>query len=162
MENLPLDEQTAGTRFATDENVVVGDGGTFLRYTYAAEDYFQTMGIELLAGRHFEHDDHAVGDTRAIVSRSAAELLWPGEDPVGNLFRMVLDDLGPVDDIWMVGDNFDADVRGAGQVGIPGILVRKFHADAEIFCATLTDVIDVVNTDAAGSDATHNDGAGGK
>jgi predicted permease len=43
-------------------------------------DYFDTLGIQLLAGRAPAMDD----DHREIVlNRSTAELLWPGESPIG-------------------------------------------------------------------------------
>jgi putative ABC transport system permease protein len=46
-------------------------------------DYFEVMGIPLLAGRGFEPGDRAGGAPVAVLSRSVAETLWPGEDPVG-------------------------------------------------------------------------------
>jgi putative ABC transport system permease protein len=46
-------------------------------------DYFEVMGIPLLAGRGFEPGDRAGGAPVVVLSRSVAETLWPGEDPVG-------------------------------------------------------------------------------
>jgi FMN phosphatase YigB (HAD superfamily) len=50
---------------------------------------------------------------------------------------MVLDWIGPDSTVWMIGDNFACDVLGGLEVGLPGILVRKPHPEAPIFCATL-------------------------
>lgn len=51
-------------------------------------EYFQTMGIALLRGR-----DLAWTDSRqrpvALVNRTAAQRLWPGEDPIGKRFQYV-------------------------------------------------------------------------
>ena len=53
-------------------------------------DYLGTMGIPLLAGRAFDEGDDASGALVAVVSRSLADRLWPGADPVGRaLFRAV-------------------------------------------------------------------------
>jgi predicted permease len=47
-------------------------------------DFFTTMGIELLRGRAIETRDLGDGaDPVAVVSRGAAGLLWPGENPLG-------------------------------------------------------------------------------
>ena len=55
-------------------------------------EYFSVMGVPLLRGRTFTPDDGIVGSgsfatgrtiQRAVVSRRVAELLYPGEDPIG-------------------------------------------------------------------------------
>jgi len=51
-------------------------------------DYFQAMGIPLLAGRFFTPTDTASGQLAAIVNRKLAEHYWPGADPVGKRLRI--------------------------------------------------------------------------
>ena len=46
--------------------------------------------------------------------------------------------------IWMVGDNFEADVRGAEAVGIPAILARSTRKDAVYCCESLREVPDIL------------------
>jgi putative ABC transport system permease protein len=46
-------------------------------------DYFKTMGLPLLAGREFTPQDMIAKPWRAIISKRAAEQLWPGQDPIG-------------------------------------------------------------------------------
>ena len=51
--------------------------------------YFRTLGIPLLRGRAFEDTLEQDGAPRsAIVNRSFAERLWPGQDPLGQ--RVIL------------------------------------------------------------------------
>ena len=45
------------------------------------------MGISLLAGKLFERRADPTNDVTAIVSRAAANLLWPGENPIGQVLR---------------------------------------------------------------------------
>jgi putative ABC transport system permease protein len=45
--------------------------------------YFQTMGIPIVRGRAFDTNDRLGGPAVAIVSKKAADLLWPGEEPLG-------------------------------------------------------------------------------
>ncbi len=46
-------------------------------------DYFRAMGLPLLRGRTFTELDKIGEPWRIVVSQRLAELLWPGEDPVG-------------------------------------------------------------------------------
>lgn len=42
---------------------------------------------------------------------------------------------------WMIGDNFHADIAGAAKVGIPGILVRNSHPEAQHCFTELAHVV---------------------
>jgi putative hydrolase of the HAD superfamily len=53
------------------------------------------------------------------------------EKPHPAAYRCALEVAGDPAIRWMIGDNFKADVAGAEQAGIPAILVRKHHSDAE-------------------------------
>jgi len=46
-------------------------------------EYFETMGISVLAGRAFTEDDRPGAARVIIVSDSAARTYWPGENPLG-------------------------------------------------------------------------------
>jgi predicted permease len=87
VENVPLNEGLAGGRFRTGESAVDAEAGPLVRYTWAAGDYFTTMGIDVVTGRAFTRSDHTSDLGNVIISRSAAELLWPGEDPIGRLLQ---------------------------------------------------------------------------
>jgi putative ABC transport system permease protein len=89
IDNLPLEggsEQPIAVEgrpaevFALQRNVSV---------RRATPNYFRTMGIPLLAGRDFQLSDTAVKDSAsAVISKSMANLFWPGEDAVGKRFRI--------------------------------------------------------------------------
>ena len=83
IEDLPLNEGTPNGRVRTEQSAGDPEGGTLVSYTYAGGDYFATMGIDVLAGRGFTSADHISALGNVIISRSAADLLWPGEDPIG-------------------------------------------------------------------------------
>lgn len=46
-------------------------------------DYFPALGIRLLRGRLFTHDDDAHSQLVVIVNRQLARSYWPGQDPIG-------------------------------------------------------------------------------
>jgi putative hydrolase of the HAD superfamily len=60
------------------------------------------------------------------------------EKPHPEAFRAVLRAFDKATAVWMIGDNFKADIVGAESVGIPGILVRKVHKDARYYCTDLS------------------------
>lgn len=62
------------------------------------------------------------------------------EKPHPGAYQIVLDALPALREVWMVGDNIQADVQGAIKMGIPAILVRRYHAEARLFAETLYDV----------------------
>jgi predicted permease len=45
--------------------------------------YFQTLAVPLLKGRTFSEDDAGAAPGVAIVTRSFAQRIWPGQDPIG-------------------------------------------------------------------------------
>ena len=104
VENIPLNEGTSGVRFRTEGMPAEADAGTLLRMTWAAGDYFKAMGIDVVAGRPFDNNDHLSALKHVVISKSAATALWPGQDAVGKrVLRQGLQDwytvIGVVDDV---------------------------------------------------------------
>jgi len=104
VENIPLNEGTAANSFRTEDAPKEADGGKRLNYTYTAGNYFKTMSIALLRGRAFTSDDHLNAQQNVILSRNAADLMWPGKDPIGRRIQRAGDSLwftvvGVVDDV---------------------------------------------------------------
>ena len=108
VENVPLNEGTRGDRFQTEEAAGDADAAMPLNFTFADGNYFATMGISLLAGRAFTDADNVSELGNAIVSRTAANLLWPGQDPIGRRLRRVDQEaweavVGVVEDVLQYG-----------------------------------------------------------
>jgi putative ABC transport system permease protein len=57
-------------------------------YLVVSPDYFRSMGIPIVRGRAFTDLDAANGQSVGIVSESAAQYFWPGEDPIGQLTQV--------------------------------------------------------------------------
>ena len=67
------------------------------------------------------------------------------EKPHPRAFGGLLDELDHPKKIWMIGDNPEADVRGAEAAGIPAILVRGNPVDAERHRNDLSGIEELVN-----------------
>jgi putative ABC transport system permease protein len=56
-------------------------------FTPVSSNYFDVMGIRLLAGRMFNEADTATSTPVVVVNQTLARRLWPGEDPVGKRLK---------------------------------------------------------------------------
>jgi predicted permease len=114
VENVPLNEGTAGTRFRPEELANDPEAGSLLNFTFAAGDYFRTMGIAVRQGRGFRPSDHSSEPGNVVISSAAADLLWPGQDPIGRrLQRQGLDSWETV--VGVVEDVVQSNFRDAAQ-----------------------------------------------
>ena len=113
--NLPLDEGTGGGRWLT-ESMPADSTGTLLDQNWTAGDYFRAMGIKLLRGRTFTNDEAITPNTNIVVSRSAADRLWPGQEAVGRIVRRRLgNQMMTLNVVGVVADVKQDDWREAGE-----------------------------------------------
>jgi putative ABC transport system permease protein len=116
---LPLNHESSSSQVASSslEGAPV-DEWPLATANYVYPDYFETMGIELVAGRDFASMDGVDTQRVVIVNRSLAARLWPGEsalgqalligDPSGSMATSVI---GVVDDVQH--ESLDPDGVGA-------------------------------------------------
>ena len=118
------------------------------------KDYFKTLGLPLLSGRQFNEQDIVGKPWRAIISRRLANLLWPGQDPIGRtaiLWKGQGDNHAEI--IGVVGDmrerGLDTDptlavyfpAYGGGLDGTTHQLIIHTRSDPEQFNATLRAIV---------------------
>jgi putative ABC transport system permease protein len=81
---LPLNHEMISEQVAPPDMIgVPGEEWPLAMSNYVHPDYFETMGIELLAGRDFASTDGIDADRVAIVNRSLATRFWPDGNRVG-------------------------------------------------------------------------------
>ncbi|HEX5439075.1 MAG TPA: ABC transporter permease [Gemmatimonadaceae bacterium] len=135
---LPLDEG-AGSTFITTPRIEASHAeAPLVRNAGAGGAYFRTMGIKLLQGRLFERSEEENGIPNVIISRTAAKLLFPGEDPLGKKLRPADNDkqwytvVGVVEDVLL--DDFRR-TSPEPMVYLPGVslspayVVKSTRAD---------------------------------
>jgi putative ABC transport system permease protein len=75
----------------------------FLRSVFPG--YFETLGIPLMAGREVEAEDQPESPFVVILSQTAAQRLFPGEDPLGKTVELGLVPASrPMEVVGIVGD----------------------------------------------------------
>ncbi|HET9426044.1 MAG TPA: ABC transporter permease [Gemmatimonadaceae bacterium] len=84
--NIPLDEGTGSMR-VYPEGMSTAGAGIPLSFNFTGGDYFKAIGMRVLQGRAFTSDEAYTPNTSVILSRSAAEKLWPGQSAVGRRLR---------------------------------------------------------------------------
>ena len=65
-----------------------GDDSGFVNVQSIASDYFKTLRIGLLRGRSFTDHDRIGARRVAIINNAAAQLFFPGEDPIGKRIKI--------------------------------------------------------------------------
>lgn len=112
-------ERDPRVRFAAVANYLPLKGGNFtvaigldtqtwldwqidLRATSA--EYFSAMNIPLLKGRDFSSDDNSAERAVVILNRTAADRLWPGQDPLGKYVFIKWGERVPREVVGIVGD----------------------------------------------------------
>jgi putative ABC transport system permease protein len=87
----------------------------------ASPEYLRAMGILMLRGRGFTEQDNANAPLVALINRTAAQRIWPNEDPLGKRIR-----LGGIDNplrsiVGVVGDvnHYDLETAPGLQAYVP-------------------------------------------
>jgi len=145
--NIPLDENTPRIRVQVDGAAAEVEG-PLVSVNYTGGDYFKVMGIDVVQGRAFNRQEVSTPHTNVIVSRSAAEKLWPGREPLGQLLKPRM---GRAEQPWftvvgVVEDVKQNDWRDAGAANVyfgligatdsswsmssPAYVVKSARADA--------------------------------
>ncbi len=154
---LPMQGMSLGSALFIEGKSTPGEQGPDVEYRVVTDNYFDTMGIPLRAGRQFdEHDDSHAGDV-LLINQTMARRFWPGESPVGKRIK-----LGPSPErlpwitiVGVVGDirhfGLDADPRpevyrpyAANPLSAP-ILAIRTDGDPAALAETLAARVRSVN-----------------
>ena len=81
---LPLADGNVNLKFSIADHAPLPAGTVnSADYVSVSPDYFRVMGIPLLRGRFFAHEDSGASPRVAIISESLAQLYFPDETPLG-------------------------------------------------------------------------------
>jgi predicted permease len=136
---LPLDEGAGSQNITTPQILARGAEAPLVRVAPAGGSYFKTMGIEMLRGRTFDRVEEEQGIPNVIISQATAEMLFPGEDPLGKTVRPAVSNnetwytiIGVVEDV-IVDDlrrtSKDAMVYLPGVSPSPAYVMKSARAD---------------------------------
>jgi putative ABC transport system permease protein len=102
--HLPL-RGNAGRSFVIEGQPVPQPGNLpGAMYTVACPNYFRTMGVPILKGREFTHQDTVTAPGVIVVNETMTRKFWPNQDAVGRAIRLGGPDGPPLTVIGVVGD----------------------------------------------------------
>ncbi len=83
----------------------------FAEHRTVSPDFFRAMGIPIISGRAFTWAENRFGAGVMVVSKRAAEMFWPGQDPVG---RRMAYGTKPNPERWLTVIGVAGDIKSAG------------------------------------------------
>jgi predicted permease len=83
---FPLDRRRAYLSVSTADRAASDDIGVRVEFTLATDGYFSAVRTPILQGRALLRTDDRSSPRVAVITRSLADRLWPGEDPLGRQF----------------------------------------------------------------------------
>lgn len=116
-----------GGGFRSTAGLPTGDGGSGpqVAYTGVTPNFFAALEIPLLRGRSF--DDNEARGRAAVVNRRLANLLWPGQDALGQQFRLDADPArGWLTVVGVAGDVLTFDSSGPTPLPTAYVDARSF------------------------------------
>jgi putative ABC transport system permease protein len=127
-ERMPFSPNVHQTTIAIDGRPdATPAGGLTIDNTRVSPGYFEALGLPIVEGRNFDTRDTAESVDVAIVNRTLAARLWPGEAAIGKRLRF-RDQSGPI--IEVVGVVPDHKVRTLGEAPRPFIHFARTQSDA--------------------------------
>jgi predicted permease len=122
---LPLDVGVVNASFAIPGVDPPPDRDRhLLELTRVTPGYFETMGIDVVAGRPFRASDGEDSRQVAILSRAAAERFWPGESALGRVLHRGGD---PEDELVVVGVAENARIWSLTEAPRPYLYLPLFQ-----------------------------------
>ena len=83
--HLPL-EGNAGRGFKIEGRPDPGPGNEpGANYTVACPNYFRALGVPIVEGREFTHQDSLGAPGVIVINQAMAHKYWPNEDPIGRV-----------------------------------------------------------------------------
>jgi putative ABC transport system permease protein len=108
---LPMSGGNSGTEYYRTDRPAPPPASGGGDVSIVSDAYFRTMGIRILAGREFDLHDRAGSPNVGVLNQTAAQQMFPGENPIGKRLRVAWGfDL--TEDVQIVGVTADIHHRG--------------------------------------------------
>jgi predicted permease len=145
----------AGVGFSADGYTAAnGEENPRARFRIVAPDFFNVVGVPVLAGRDFNADDRSGNEAVVIVSQSVAQRLYPNGDAINHKMwwvdpyfgpkpfpRRIVGIVGDVDDERIASGPSMAVYHPVQQMGVAGRLFVRVSGDPYAMVQPVTRVI---------------------
>jgi predicted permease len=85
---IPMGYDNSGVNVFPEGQVIDDKTNTQVVFADMVQpSYFRTAGVPVIKGREFTDADSASAPLVAIINDTFAQKIWPGQDPIGKIFR---------------------------------------------------------------------------
>jgi predicted permease len=85
---IPMGYDNSGVNVFPEGQVIDDKTNTQVVFADMVQpSYFRTAGVPVIKGREFTDADSASAPLVAIINDTFAQTIWPGQDPIGKIFR---------------------------------------------------------------------------
>jgi len=84
---IPMGYVRVSTAIEAEGQPADADSRVSAGHNMVSAEYFQTMGIPIVRGRSFERGLNELSRPVAVVNQRLADMLWPGQDPIGRRLK---------------------------------------------------------------------------
>ncbi|MGC2467220.1 MAG: ABC transporter permease [Candidatus Acidiferrum sp.] len=106
--------------------------------------YFRTAGVPVIRGREFTDADSASAPLVAIINDTFAQKIWPGQDPIGKIFRTKKDG-PPIQVVGLTRTGKYLFLYETPQLYVYFPLAQRYSAGANLFVHTEGDPQQIVS-----------------
>jgi predicted permease len=100
--------------------------------------YFRTAGTPVIRGREFTDADSAAAAKVAIINEAFAQKIWPGQDPIGKIFRTQKDG-PPIQVVGLTRTGKYLFLYETPQLYVYFPLAQRYNSGANLFVYTQND-----------------------
>jgi predicted permease len=122
----------------------------FAEHRTVNADFFRAMGIPLVSGRSFTRAENRPGSGVVVISKQAADMYWPGQDPVG---RRLAYGTRPKPDRWLTIVGVAGDIKSAGLGQPPQAILYAPYRDFDFPIQSVSLIVRTTATPASSARA---------
>ena len=123
---LPVAGRGVGAWFnVVDRPLPATETPPAIPYRFVTPDYFDALGIPVVAGRALSDRDRPEGSRGVVISQSVARRFWPDGNPIGQRIYLGAPDNRIVDDVEVVGVVGDVKQVGLDETASEAVYIPQ-------------------------------------
>ncbi|MGC2831470.1 MAG: ABC transporter permease [Candidatus Acidiferrum sp.] len=133
---IPMGYDNSGVSVFPDGQVIDDKSNSEVVFDDLVQpSYFRTAGVPVIRGREFTDADSASAPLVAIINDTFAQKIWPGQDPIGKIFRTKKDG-PPIQVVGLTRTGKYLFLYETPQLYVYFPLAQRYSAGANLFVYT--------------------------
>lgn len=142
---IPMGYDNSGVSVVPDGQIIDDKSNSEVVFDDLVQPrYFRTAGVPVIRGREFTDADSASAPLVAIINDTFAQKIWPGQDPIGKIFRTKKDG-PPIQVVGLTRTGKYLFLYETPQLYVYFPLAQRYSAGANLFVHTEGDPQQIVS-----------------